>query len=182
MPHDAAYVVDLRAAAPAARKAVDAGTAGLAAGQTPSANGTLTFSHDGKRLFLGTAAAPTPLPSGTPAPTAVDLWTWHDDMLQSQQKHDAATERKRTYLGVYDVAARALRAARLGRRCAASPFNQNPAVALGQDDRAYRRAASWRGEAYRDLYAVSLADGRRTLLAAPRRPRTPRSRRAGATR
>lgn len=164
VPHDAAYVVDLRADKLVARKAVDSGSAGLPADQTPSANRSLTFTRDGKRLFLGTAPAPTPLPSGTPAPTAVDLWTWHDDVLQSQQKKNAANERKRTYLGVYDVAAG--RYAQLG-----SPtlrevdFNQNPDVALGQDDRAYRRAGSWLGEVYRDVYAVSLADGRRTLLA-----------------
>ena len=63
-------------------------------------------------MFLGTAAAPTPMPSGTPEPMAVDLWTWHDDVLQSQQKHDADRERKRTYLAVYDVAAK--RFAQLG--------------------------------------------------------------------
>ena len=111
------------------------------------------------------------MPSGTPAPTAVDLWSWHDDVLQSQQRHDADAERKRTYLAVYDLAA--ARFAQLG-----SPSlrdvttNDNAEVALGQDARAYRRGRSWLGEDYRDLYAVSLADGRRTLLA--RKARTGR--------
>ena len=58
-----------------------------------------------KRLFLGTAVAPTPMPSGTPEPNKVDLWTYRDDVLQSQQRHDADTQRKRTYLAVYDLAA-----------------------------------------------------------------------------
>ncbi len=44
VPHDALYVVDLRAATPAAAKTVDAGSAGLAAKTTPNANGT-------RRLF-----------------------------------------------------------------------------------------------------------------------------------
>jgi dipeptidyl aminopeptidase/acylaminoacyl peptidase len=164
VPHDAVYIVDLRAPKLAAVKVVDAGTPGLDANTTPNSNGKLTFSRDGKRLFLGTAAAPTPMPSGTPAPTAVDLWSWHDSVLQSQQKHDADTERKRTYLAVYDLGSS--RAAQLG-----SPSlrdvatNDNASVALGQDDRAYRRATSWLGEDYSDLYAVSLANGRRTLLA-----------------
>src|SRR5581483_5812225 len=105
VPHDALYVVDLHAAALAAVKSVDAGTAGLPAKTTPNANGTVRFARDGKHVFFGTAAEPTPMPSGTPAPTAVDLWTWHDAVLQSQQKHDADTERKRTYLGAYDPAA-----------------------------------------------------------------------------
>jgi len=164
VPHDAAYVVDLRAAKLVAVKAVDGGTAGVTTGTTPNANGKLRYSRDGKRLFLGTAAEPTPMPSGTPAPTAVDVWTWHDDVLQSQQKHDADKERKRTYLAVYDVAA--ARFAQLG-----SPTlrdvstSEEGDVALGQDDRAYRRQGSWLGEVFVDVYAVSLENGRRKLLA-----------------
>ena len=103
------------------------------------------------------------MPSGTPAPTAVDLWTWRDDTLQSQQKHDADTERKRTYLAAYDVAT--ARFAQLGSPALRDVAASDGDVALGQDDRANRRAASWLGEDYRDVYAVSLADGRRTLLA-----------------
>jgi dipeptidyl aminopeptidase/acylaminoacyl peptidase len=114
-------------------------------------------------VYFGTAAAPTPMPSGTPAPTAVDLWSWHDDVLQSQQRHDADQERKRTYLAVYDLGAS--RFAQLG-----SPEVRDvtPAdrgdVAIGLDDRAYRRAASWLGEDFADAYAVSLEDGKRRLL------------------
>ena len=164
VPHDALYVADLHAATLTAVKAVDAGSAGLARKTTPNANGTVAFSRDGKRVFLGTAPAPTPMPSGTPVPTAVDLWTWHDSVLQSQQKHDADVERKRTYLAVYDLAAS--RFAQLG-----SPSlreiekNDNATVALGSDDRPYRRASSWLGERYNDLYAVALSSGHRTLLA-----------------
>jgi dipeptidyl aminopeptidase/acylaminoacyl peptidase len=164
VPHDAAYVVDLRAAKPVAVKAVDAGTPGLPNETTANANGKLAFSRDGKRLFLGTAAAPTPLPSGTPEPTKVDQWSWHDDVLQSQQKHDADTERKRTYLAVYDVAG--ARFAQLGSTTLRDvERNENASVALGADQRPYRRATSWLGVAFRDLYAVSLTDGARRLIA-----------------
>ncbi|HEY4442490.1 MAG TPA: hypothetical protein VGN14_18695, partial [Candidatus Elarobacter sp.] len=164
VPHDALYVVDLRAAKLAAVKAVDAGTGGLDGASTPNANGTLAFSRDGKRVFLGTAAAPTPAPSGTPDPVKVDVWTWHDDVLQSQQRHDADRERKRTYLAVYDVDAQ--RFAQLGAPSLRDVTrNENPNVALGTDLRPYQRAASWLGEQRRDLYAVALADGSRKLIA-----------------
>ena len=43
--------------------------------------------------------------------------------------------------------------------------NENPDVALGTDDRVYRRAASWLGETYADAYAVRLATGERRMLA-----------------
>ena len=134
VPRDAAYVVDLRSAKPAAVKAVDTGTAGLGAGDAPNANGKLRYSRDGKRLFLGTAAAPTPMPSGTPSPTAVDLWTWHDGVLQSQQRHDADRERKRTYLAVYDVAAS--RFAQLGSSSMRDvTTNEDGDAAIGEDAR-----------------------------------------------
>ena len=130
VPHDALYVVDLRAEQPVARKAVDSGTPGLAADRTPNANGAVTFARDGARVFLGTAAAPTPMPANTPAPMGVDLWSWHDDVLQSVQKHDADAERKRTYLGVYDLGAR--RFAQLGApELREVARNENGAVALG---------------------------------------------------
>jgi dipeptidyl aminopeptidase/acylaminoacyl peptidase len=164
VPHDAAYLVDLRAAKPVAVKAVDVGSAGLPADTAPNVNGTLAFSRDGKRLFLGTAAAPTPLPSGTPEPMKVDQWSWHDDVLQSQQKHDGDKDRKRTYLAVYDVGT--ARFAQLGSQTLRDvERNENPDVALGHDNRAYRRSASWLGEDLSDLYAVSLADGARRLIA-----------------
>ncbi|BDE07375.1 hypothetical protein WPS_26510 [Vulcanimicrobium alpinum] len=164
VPHDALYVVDLRATPLAARKAVDLGTPGLADGTAPSADRAPEFSRDGARVFLGTAAAPTPRPSGTPEPMKVDLWTWHDDVLQSQQKHDAEQERKRTYLAVYDVAAQ--RFAQLGSPALRDvEVNRNPAVALGKDYRAYRRSRSWTADDRADLYAVALADGGRRLLA-----------------
>ncbi|HEY1977602.1 MAG TPA: prolyl oligopeptidase family serine peptidase [Candidatus Baltobacteraceae bacterium] len=163
-PHDALYVVDLRAAHPAAVKAVDAGTNGLPPGNAPSANGTVTISDDGKRVFFGTAAAPTPRPESIPERMPVDLWSWKDDSLQSQQKHDAAAERKRTYAAVYDVAS--ARFAQLG-----SPqhrdveWNQNPNVALAENDLPYLRAESWLGQTYDDLCAVALAGGACTPLA-----------------
>jgi dipeptidyl aminopeptidase/acylaminoacyl peptidase len=161
-PRDVLYVVDLHATAPAAVAVAAAGT-GLAAAVAPNANGPLRFSRDGQRLFFGTAAAPTPVPSGTPEPMAVDQWSWNDDVLQSQQKHDADVERKRTELAVYDVAS--AHVAQLGSSTLRTVVtNENPHVALGFDDRAYRRATSWLGEDYADLYAVALGDGARRLL------------------
>ncbi len=163
VPHDALYVVDLRAAKPVAVKAVDEGTSGLPASTTPNANGKLRFSRDGRRVFVGTAAAPTPMPSGTPAPMAVDLWSYRDDVLQSQQKHDATTERKRTYAAAYDLATS--RFAQLGSPSMRTVTTVDEGdVALGQDDRPYRRSGSWTGEEYVDAYAVALETGRRRLL------------------
>lgn len=162
-PRDAAYVVDLHAASPLAAAVVGAGTAGLGSLDAPSVNEPLAFSRDGRRLFLGAAAAPTP-PSHTPEPTKVDLWSYRDDVLQSQQKHDADKERKRTYLGAYDLARG--RYVQLGTpELRDIVRNENTTVALGRDDRRYRRSASWLGDERADLVAVSLVDGSRRALA-----------------
>jgi dienelactone hydrolase/cell division septation protein DedD len=164
VPHDALYVVDLHATTPTAVKAVDTGTPGLAGDRTPNANKTLVFSRDGNRIFFGTAAAPTPMPLDSPKPLKVDIWSWNDDVLQSQQRHDAELDRKHTDLAVYDVThARFAQLASATLRTVVC--NQNANVGLGIDDRAYRRASSWVAQDYGDLYAVSLANGNRRLLA-----------------
>jgi dipeptidyl aminopeptidase/acylaminoacyl peptidase len=164
VPHDALYVVDLRAQTPHARIAADIGSPGLPAHTALNANSELHFSRDGRRVFAGTAPAPTPLPSNTPEPMRVDLWSWNDDELQSQQKHDADSDRKRTYAAVYDL--RAARFVQLGSpQILTTVTNDNPRVALGIDPRSYRRALSWLGQERADLYALPLDGGPHRLLA-----------------
>jgi dienelactone hydrolase len=161
-PHYDVYVVDTTAAAPAAKLVVGETTAGMPRGAAVSDNRPLAFSKDGQRIFLGTAAAPTPVPSSTPVPIAVDLWTYKDLRLQSVQFHDQAQDRRRTYEGVYSVATG--RFAQLASSTMQTvTTNENPHVALGIDQRPYEIAESW-GERDVDLYAVSLTDGSRRLL------------------
>lgn len=164
-PHFEAYEMDAasRNAAPA-RAVVDASTPGLPGGWAPSDNGTLKYSKDGQRLFMGTAPAPRAQPSGTPEPMRVDLWNWRDDDLQSAQKHDADRERKRTYAAVFHVRDRRfVQLASTSMRDLRT--NENAAFALGADDRAYRKLVSW-DTGYEDEYAVALADGARRLVVA----------------
>jgi len=162
VPHDDLYVVATASTATPV-PAVNATTAGLLHPRTPNANGTVSFSRDGKRVFFGLAPAPTPMPSDTPSPLAVDLWTYKDARLQSVQKHDADTDRKRTDLAAYDLAGGrfvALATAHMHRIVA----NDNPRYVLGLDDAPYQIAHSW-SEDRADVYAVSLTDGSRRLLA-----------------
>jgi len=162
VPHDDLYVVDPHARE-TPRPVVTETTAGLPASTAPSANSSVTFSRDGKRVLFGTAAAPTPAPSASPASLAVDLWSWNDARLQSVQEHDAEQDRKHTDLAVYDLVSQhvAQLATPQVRRVV---VNQNPRYALGFDDRPYAIAASY-DESRADVYAVSLADGSRRLLA-----------------
>ncbi len=146
-------------------------TAGMPRGWAASVNGTVAYSRDGKRLFFGSAPAPTPVPSGTPEPLKVDIWNWRDGDLQTYQKLNADKERKRTYLALVHVPeavpgvvaqTSVVQLASPSMRNLAA--NENPAFALGSNDLAYRKLISWEGEQYADLYAIALRDGSRRLL------------------
>ncbi|GAC1588711.1 MAG: hypothetical protein NVS3B28_14230 [Candidatus Velthaea sp.] len=163
-PHYDAYTVDLTAGTPAAVLAVSEMTPGLPRGMTVSDNGKTIWSKDGKRMFVGVAAEPTPIPSGSPVPISVDLWTYKDLRLQSVQFHDAANDRKRTDLGVYNLEGK--RYAQLATNAQRTVItNENPNYGIGLDDRPYAISQSWSGQSYADVYAVSLTDGSRKLLA-----------------
>lgn len=154
VPHDALYVANLHASPIVAVKSVDAG----------NSNGGVAFSRDGRRVFFGNAPSPTPMPAESPHPVKVDIWSWNDAVLQSQQRHDADKDRKHTELAMYDVHAH--RFVQLESKTMPQVVrNENPSYALGLDDRKYRRADSWLGEDYDDVYAVNLFDGTRKLLA-----------------
>ena len=145
------------------RAIVHASMPGMPAGDAPSANGTVAFSYDGKRLFLGVAqaATPQPAPSSTPEPMQVDLWNWRDGLLQSEQKVEADETAKRTYPGTFDIASGQY--VQLGdSRMYTVDVNRNPNDALGRDDSPYYAERSW-DDAYQDDYIVSLRDGSRRL-------------------
>ncbi len=86
-------------------KVADVATPGMISGWAPSENGSLYFSGDATRLFMGTAPRPV---QAAPDSTLeedkpkVDVWNWKDLALQSQQKVEAA--RGPIALGEYDMA------------------------------------------------------------------------------
>ncbi len=161
-PRYAAFAVDAAAADAKVRTVVDATTAGLPGTLAPNSNGTLVFTKDGKKLFVGTAAVPTPQPLDTPEPVGVDLWSYRDAQLQSVQKHDADLIAKRTLRGVVDLSTGAyLQLASVDMRTILASDEPGDYV-LGIDSRAYDRASSWAPNR-RDDYFVSLADGSRRL-------------------
>ena len=73
----------------------------MPSGLAVSDQGTLSFSKDGHRLYLGTAPLPAPpVPDGAPEPRGVDLWHWKDPLLQPMQRVRAQQERNRSYRAV----------------------------------------------------------------------------------
>lgn len=151
----------------AASLLVDQKTAGMPAGWGVSEYGGLSFSKDGQRLELGTAALPKPVKERLPELVKVDLWHWKDPQLQSVQKASAEADRHRHYSAIVWLAQR--RFVQLATvQMPDLSLNDNPHYALGSSKLPYQMLSSWDGD-YRDLYAVDLTSGKAVLLAKRRR-------------
>ena len=113
---------------------------------------------------------PSALP-GDDDPPSLILWHWKDHRLQSQQLVEEQRDRTFSYLAEYRLADRKF--VRLAdsalRQVALSPHER---WGVGEDTRAYERAASYNGRRYADIYAVNLASGARRRLLEKHDPST----------
>ncbi len=144
------------------------GTAGLPAGWWVSPHGSLRFSDDGQRLFFGTAPRAEPEPEEVDElleKVELDVWSWHDDLLQPHQLVDREDERRRTYEAVYFLdEGRTVQLEDETLLSVTVAGEGNAATALGQDDLPYRQTISW-DTRFVDLYLVDVATGERELVA-----------------
>ncbi len=152
----------------AAAEAVNGQTAGVLAGMVVSDKGALSFSRDGKHLFVP-VAPPAKNEAGTPgetpaAPAAddkvlMDLWRWNDDTVQPMQKVRASQERNRTYRGVWHIADKNYVQLATPQMQTVAPSDDG-LLAIGSDDRTYRRMVDYDGS-YFDAYIVDTVTGQR---------------------
>ena len=116
------------------------------------------FSPDGRRFFFG--IKPEPIRKDTsllPSEIVdVEIWTYRDQVLYTQQKVQVDKERSRSYLSLYDVESKSFEPI-------ASPSLPTVLVhpevsldyAIGLDDQNNRMPLSWEGRYYQDLYLIS---------------------------
>ena len=142
---------------------VAAATRGVPPGMVVSDQAPPRFSKDGRRLFLGTAPAPAPpAPEGAPPPRGVDIWSWHDPLLQPMQRVRAQQERNRTYRAVVHLAdKRFVQLATLDLPTVAQ--GEDSARAIATSDLPYRREMSW-DTTYADVALVDLKSGQRQAI------------------
>lgn len=151
-----------------ARAVATAGTPGLPRDWLVSTNGSVSFSHEGSRIFFGTAPPPPPEPDADDpmlSNVQVDVWNWQDDFLQPHQLRDLNQERRRTYQAVFhrdrnqvvQLADESMLQVQVGARGEAD-------VALGTDDQPYRQIVSW-DTRFTDHYLVDPGTGERELIA-----------------
>ncbi len=141
---------------------VSSTTPGVPSGAAVSENGTLAFSKDGRRLFLGTAPAPKAEPADAPDPIKVDIWHYRDPDLQPMQKVNAEQEKTRSFRAVVTLEDKRL----VQLASADMPdlhLTEDSTRGLGQSNVPYRQEVSWDAE-HDDFYTVNLADGARRKI------------------
>ncbi len=146
----------------------DGTTPGMPEGWTPSEHGQIFFSGDGNKLWFGTAPAPVQEAKDTipeDEKPMVDIWNWKDTDLQPQQKVNLDREKKRSYLSVYHLGLQKfVQLADSGTANVQTLFKGKGNIALGEDDRSYRRASSWTGDNSGDFYILDVTSGEKRLV------------------
>jgi len=133
-----------------------------------SENGKLSFSENGKRLFIGTA------PRKTPKDTTVleeeipvlDIWKWDEEILQTQQLNTKDRDTKKTYLAVIHLAdnkAVQLETEQFNNIGLINKGDANELLALS--NRPYAIQAMWEGDPYHyDFYLIDVNSGESHMI------------------
>lgn len=136
-------------------------------GWCPSINGAVYFSKDTKRLFFGVAQKPMQAIKDTLLPEEkfkVDVWSYHDRLLQPQQLRNAQRDLKTTYLSEYFISEnRIIQLGDSALNIFRNTKNGNALLFLGMDDVPFQKLQSWDGF-YADYYLVNSNTGSRELV------------------
>ncbi len=134
-----------------------------------SEHGSLQFSEDGNRLFFG--ASPRPLLQDTSLLddeiVNVEVWSYTDGRLYTQQEELLEQEKKRSYRSVWHIPERKFVQLADPSVPDAEPGDEGKAdVVLGLDDRPYRQLISWAGyPTCKDVYLIDVMTGRKKKIA-----------------
>lgn len=146
----------------------DTSSAGVPTGWEVSENGSLSFSDDGSKLYFGTAPKKMPEPKDTlleEEKVKVDIWSWNDGRLQSQQLKRLEDDLKKTYLAGYRIVDKRIVQLADTLLDQVRTFRKGDAdFALGTTNQPYEILSSWEGTSYRDIYLIDFKTGIRKLL------------------
>lgn len=170
---------------------IDEKSAGVASGMVVSADRAPKWSDTQATIYFGLRASREPLPPSTGAPLAgggnapapgagaggqvaparqddetpsLIIWHWKDSRLQSAQQVQENADKSFSYLAVWHVADRKVVQLADDRVRTVTTANGDR-YALGADLTPYERQASVDGRQLRDLYAIDLRSGTRSLIA-----------------
>lgn len=146
---------------------VDKTTEGMHVGYSVSEHSTPSFSKSGRRVFIGTAPIAPPKDTSLVEMDLVklDIWHYNDDYLQSQQLSRLQRDLRENFIAVYDLNKKTL---------VQLADKQVPTITLTREgdgdtayaftDFGYRIESQWAGSSARDIYAINLNDGSKTLI------------------
>lgn len=146
----------------------DTSSIGIPSGWEVSENSSLSYSDDGSKLYFGTAPKKLPESKDTlldEEKVKVDIWSWNDGRLQSQQLKKLDDDLKKNYLSVYRIAEK--RIVQLADTLVEQvrTFRKgNADFALGTTNKPYEILSSWEGTSYRDIFLIDTKTGSRKLL------------------
>ena len=151
-----------------ANEIVNSTTSGMTEGWSVSENGNLSFTEAGDMLLFGTADKPVEEPEDTllaDEKHKLDVWSWHDQVLQPQQKVSLQRDRRTTYTAVYHIGdAKMVQLADKDLPSVRVPMKGESTMAVGTSDLKYQMLSSWDANNYTDYYLVDLKTGKRTLI------------------
>ncbi len=127
-----------------------------------SENGSLWFSQNAERLFLGTAPEPRQkdtlqLPEYRPN---VQVWSWDEPEQYTVQNYRKGSESKRTYQAVYHLESdRMVQLATPDKPEIMIADKGDAPIAVLYNSKPYSLSQMWEGRTKRDYYAISLENG-----------------------
>lgn len=146
----------------------DTSTTGVPSGWEVSENGSLSFADDGSKLYFNTAPKKLPESKDTlldEEKVKVDIWSWNDARLQSQQLKSLDDDQKKNYQSVYRIADKRIMQLADTLIDQVKTFGKgNADFALGTTNKPYEILSSWEGTTYRDIYLIDLKTGSRKIL------------------
>jgi len=140
---------------------------GMQAGMGVSENGAISFSKSGNRLFFGTAPIQPPKDTSlVDFETAkLDIWNYKDDYLQTQQLNRLNSDLKKSYLAVFDFREGEMKQLGCEGLPAIIPTNDGDGdVFVAVTDTGRRVESQWTGNSKKDVYALNVKTGEKTLV------------------
>lgn len=150
-----------------AMQLVDRNTNGIISGSTISEFGEVNFSKNGKRLFFGTAPIQPPKDTNlVDFETAkLDIWHYNDDYIQPTQLFRLRRNLQENFLAVYLLDQHKM--LQLGSKEIPSIIRTGEGDGnffVGISDFGKRIEAQWEGNTKKDIYAIEVNTGEKTLI------------------
>ena len=142
-------------------------TIGMKVNWTVNEYYTPNFSKSGKRLFFGTAPVKSIKDTSLIELDLVklDIWHYNDDYLQPYQLNNLQQENRRSYLAMVDLSNNSfIQLADLNIPQVVMANEGDGNIFLGITDVGKRVAMQWEGGTKKDIYAINVYDGSRSLI------------------